>query len=231
MPFGEFRFWNFDAFAQDSWKLRSNLTLEYGVRFGYWTTTRSWTASAATSLPTLYDTTKGSFLDPGTFQRVNGVCYVETGCAPAGILPNRSPFALPRVNVAWNIDGEGNNVVRGGYGMFYNRNMGNVEYDNTLRLAPNAYQVAMDFWAGGGYGNGRGLTYDTVSEATLANRIGSLGINTLTPDSFKFPKTHSFSLSYARRIPFNQVVEASYVGTRGRDLVSRSNGNVMPYGA
>jgi hypothetical protein len=28
-----------------------------------------------------------------------------------------------------------------------------------------------------------------------------------------------------------QVVEASYVGTRGRDLVSRSNGNVMPYGA
>ena len=26
------------------------------------------------------------------------------------------------------------------------------------------------------------------------------------------------------------MVEASYVGTRGRDLVSRSNGNVMPYG-
>ena len=31
-------------------------------------------------------------------------------------------------------------MLRGGYGMFYNRNMGNVEYDNTLRLAPNAYQ-------------------------------------------------------------------------------------------
>jgi hypothetical protein len=46
-----------------------------------------------------------------------------------------------------------------------------------------------------------------------------------------WPKTHSFSVSYARRIPFNQVVEASYVGTRGRDLVSRSNGNVMPFGA
>ena len=59
--------------------------------------------------------------------------------------------------------------------MFYNRNMGNVEYDNTLRLAPNAYQVGTDFWAGGGYGNGLGLTYDTAHEATLANRIGSLG--------------------------------------------------------
>ena len=185
---------------------------------------------AATSRRRSTTRSKGSFLDPGTFQKVNGECYVVTGCAPAGVFDNRSPFALPRVNVAWDIDGQGNNVLRGGYGMFFNRNMGNVEYDNTLRLAPNAYQVATDFWAGSGYGNGVGLNYDTVHEATLANRIGSIGISSLTPNSFKWPKTDSFSLSFARRIPGNQVVEASYVGTRGRDLVSRSNGNVMPYG-
>ncbi len=230
-PFGEFRYWNVDAFAQDSWKLKSNFTLEYGVRFGYWTNNEELSGLGGYFTPDLYDPTRGSFLDPGTFQRVNGVCYVETGCAPAGVLPNRSPFALPRVNAAWDIDGEGNNVLRGGYGLFYNRNMGNVEYDNTLRLAPNAYQVATDFWAGGSYGNGRGLNYDTLSEATLAGRIGSIGINSLSPNSFTFPKTHSFSISYARRIPWNQVIEGSYVGTRGRDLVSRSNGNVMPFGA
>jgi hypothetical protein len=230
-PFGEFRYWNIDAFAQDSWKLRSNLTLEYGVRFGYWTNNEELSGLGGYFTPELYDPTRPSFVDPGTFQQVNGMCYVETGCAPDGILENRSPFALPRVNVAWNIDGEGNNVVRGGYGIFFNRNQGNFEYDNTLRLAPNAYQVATDFWAGGGYGNGVGLTYDTISQATLANRIGSIGINSLTPDSFKFPKTHSYSISYARRIPWNQVLEGSYVGTRGRNLVSRSNGNVMPFGA
>src|SRR5262249_10357643 len=33
-PNGEYRMWNFDGFAQDAWKLRSNLTLEYGVRLG-----------------------------------------------------------------------------------------------------------------------------------------------------------------------------------------------------
>jgi hypothetical protein len=232
MPYGEWRFWNIDAFAQDSWKLRSNLTFEYGVRFGNWTNNVERLFSLGGYFtPDLYDPTKGSFLDPGTYQRVNGVCYVENGCAPDGILDNRSPFALPRVNIAWDVDGEGNNVLRGGYGIFYNRNMGNVEYDNTLRLAPNAYQVSTDFWAGGGYGNGLGLTYDTVSQATLANRIGSIGINSLSPNSFSFPITHSFSASYARRIPWNQVAEVSYVGTRGRDLVSRSNGNVMPYGA
>jgi hypothetical protein len=229
-PFGDFRYWNADAFAQDSWKLKPNFTFEYGVRFGYWTNNRELHGLGGYFTPTLYDRTKGSFLDPGTFQRVNGVCYVETGCAPDGILDDRSPFALPRVGFAWDVDGQGNNVVRGGYGLFYNRNQGNIEYNNTLRLPPNAYQVATDFWAGGGYGNGRGLNYDTVREATLANRIGSIGINSLTPDSFSWPKTHSFSVSYARRIPWNQVVEASYVGTRGRDLVTRTNGNVMPYG-
>jgi hypothetical protein len=230
-PFGEWRYWNADAFAQDSWKLKPNFTLEFGARFGYWTNNKELNGLGGYFTPTRYDSTKGSFLDPGTFQQVNGECYVATGCAPAGILPNRSPFALPRAGFAWDIDGKGNNVMRGGYGMFYNRNMGNVEYDNTLRLAPNAYNVGTDFWAGGGYGDGLGLTYDTAHEATLANRIGSLAINSLTPNSFTWPKTHSFSVSYARRIPWNQVVEASYVGTRSRDLVSRSNGNVMPFGA
>ena len=230
-PFGEFRYWNFDAFAQDSWKVRSNLTFEYGVRFGYWTNNEEINGLGGYFSPSLYDPTKGSFLDPGTFEQVNGVCYVETGCAPDGILENRSPFALPRVNVAWDIDGESNNVVRGGYGVFFNRNQGNVEYNNTLRLPPNAHQVAIDFWSASNFGNGVGLTYDTISEATLASRIGTVAINSLTADSFKWPTTHSFSLSYARRIPFDQVVEVSYVGTRGRNLVSRTNGNVMPFGA
>ena len=63
--------------------------------------------------------------------------------------------------------------------------------------------------------NGLGLTYDTAASITLAERMGSLGINSPTPDSFEWPKTHSFSVSYARRIPWNQVVEVAYVGSRG----------------
>ena len=230
MPFGEFRYWDIDGFAQDSWKLRSNFTLEYGVRFGKWTNNEEVNKEGGYFTPSLYNPNAGSFLDPGTYKLLNGVCYVYNDCAPAGVLPNRPFFALPRVNAAWDIDGEGNNVVRGGYGMFYNRNMGNVEYDNSLRLPPNAYHVSADFWNSGGIGNGLGLTYDTASLITMADRIGSTGINTPTPDSFKWPMTHSFSASYARRVPWNQVIEVAYVGTRGRHLVSRSNGNVMPYG-
>jgi hypothetical protein len=229
-PDGEFRMWNLDLFAQDSWKLRPNLTLEYGVRAGYWTNNAEQNDLGGFFDPSKYDPSKPQFLDPGTFRVLNGVCYVSDGCAPSGIFGNRSPFAMPRVNVAWDIDGEGKNVLRGGYGLFYNRNMGNVEYDNTLRLPPALYSLNIDAFGGSGYGGGTGLSYTTLHEANLATRGGSVGINTLTPNSFTFPKTHSYSVSYARRIFFNQVVEASYVGTQGRDLVSRVNGNPIPEG-
>jgi hypothetical protein len=232
-PDGQFRFWNMDFFAQDSWKLRPNLTLEYGVRGGYWTNNQELNGLGGWFNPTLYDPKQGEFLDPPAFTKLNGVCYVSSGCAPSGILDNRSPFVMPRVNLAWDIDGEGKNVLRGGYGIFVNRNMGNVEYDQSLHLIPAAY--ALTTGAGDGFNytsNGVpvGLRYDTLDQATLATRIGASSINTLTPNSFTFPKTASYSVSYARRIMWNQVVEASYVGTHGYDLVSRVNANAVPFG-
>ncbi len=229
-PDGEYRFWNYDFFAQDSWKLKPNFTLEYGVRAGYWPNNEELNGLGGWFDPTTYDRTRPQFLG-SDFRRLNGVRYIEDGDAPSGILPNRSPFAMPRINAAWDLDGQGNNVLRGGYGIFFNRNMGNVEYDNTLRLPPYIYNLTADVYNSGGLGNGAGVTYDTVDEITLQSRLGSVGINTLTPNSFKFPKTHSFSVSYARRIPFDMVLEAAYVGTRGRDLVTRVNGNVIPEGS
>ena len=230
-PAAEYRMWNFDAFAQDSWKLRPNLTLEFGVRAGYWTNNAELNGLGAYFNESAYDPNAGQYLDPGTFQQMNGYCYVRTGCAGDGVLDNRSPFAMPRVNMAWDINGNGNNVLRGGYGLFYNRNMGNVEYDPATKLPPASYRINQDAGGGANYGGGVGLTYDTVREATLATRLGTSDVFSMDPNSFTFPKTHSFSLSYARRIFFNQVIEGSYVGTRGRNLVSQINRNAIPEGA
>ena len=99
--------------------------------------------------------------------------------------------------------------------------MGNVEYDNTLRLAPNAYQVDTDFWAGGGYGNGAGpdLRHRARGDAGQPHRQhrhqhADAGFVHVAEDA-------QLQRLVRAADPWNQVVEASYVGTRGRDLVSR----------
>ena len=71
---------------------------------------------------------------------------------------------MPRVNVAWDIDGQGNNVLRGGYGLFFNRNMGNVEYDHALQLPPAAYAHQRRTSCDGAElrRTAVGLTYDTL---------------------------------------------------------------------
>ncbi len=230
IPQGEWQYWNLDAFAQDSWKVRPNLTLEYGIRAGFWTNNRELNSLGGYFDPGFYDPSKGTFLDPGTFQQLNGWRYATRDQASKGGVDNRNPFAMPRVNVAWDITGNSNNVVRGGFGIFYNRNMGNLEYDY-LRIPPTSYAVSIGSGSGSNLGGGVGLTYDTIRQLDWTTRVSSMNLNTLNPDSNKWPKNYSFSASFARRIFFNQVIEAAYVGTRGRDLVSRRQLNVVPLGA
>jgi hypothetical protein len=230
IPEGHWRYWNYDGFAQDSWKLRPNFTLEFGVRSGFWTNNEELQKFGGYFDPSLYNPAKGPFLDPGSYKQLNGWRSAAAGQAPLGGLDNRSPFAMPRINAAWDLTGSGNNVLRGGFGIFFNRNMGNLEYDY-LRIPPTSYSVNTNSGASSSLGNGVGLTYDTLRQLDWTTRVSSLSINTLNPNSSKWPKTYSFSTSFAHRIVFNQVVEAAYVGTRGRDLVSRRHLNVVPVGA
>ena len=225
----EFRMWNVDAFAQDSWKLRSNVTVEYGVRVGYWTNNAELHGLGNWFDPTAYDPGQGAFTDPPYDTQLNGVRYASKGQAPLGVLPDRSPFALPRMNAVWDIHGDGVNVLRGGYGMFANHPRGSVEAGPALNTPPNAYHVGVDAFAAASLGTG--LTYDTFHLIPFQVLLGSQIIQTPTPASFTFPRTDSFSVSFARRVAWDQVVEAAYVGTRGRHLVSAIPINVVPFGA
>ena len=97
---------------------------------------------------------------------------------------------MPRVNMAWDIDGEGNNVLRGGYGMFDNRNMGNVEYDNALRIPP---QRTTDQQRRGRrrqlHGNGQGPDLQHARPGDVRQTVSATSsINTLTPGLLHVPE-------------------------------------------
>jgi hypothetical protein len=227
---GVFRMWNLDVFAQDSWKVRPRVTLEYGARVGYWTNNAELNGLGAWFDATTYDPVRGAFIDPPQNQQLNGVRYAARGQAPLGVLPNRKPFVLPRLNAVWDISGDGTLVLRGGYGVFAGRLVGYLESNIAQFMPPNAFHAVGDAYYDTNLG-GTGLTYDTAHLIPLDALLASQTLTTQTPASFTFLKNRSYSVSLARRIFWDQTIDAAYVGTAGHRLGSAVDLNAVPLGA
>jgi hypothetical protein len=224
---GDFVHWNIDGYLQDSWKIKKNFTLEYGVRISKWTNNAEKNNIGGVFLPDRYDPSAGTFLDDAK-QQVNGVAYASLGQVSKSLVDNRGVFLMPRLNFAWDVSGSGDLVVRGGAGLFYNRPMGNAEYD-VLRLPPNGYNTTIDAYAGSNLGP-VGLTYNTVTNVDPLGRIGRINVDSVNPFSIDYPRTVTASMSVAKRIPFQQVLEVGYVGTFGRHLLNRRQYNTIADG-
>jgi carboxypeptidase family protein len=227
-PNGHFRHYNIDAYVQDSWKIKPNFTLEYGVRVARMPNNTEINGLGAVFIPQDYDRSQGPFIN-GDVRRLNGVSYAATGDVPDRLIPNRPTYFMPRINFAWDLGGKGDTVIRGGGGLFYNRAQGNAEYD-VLRLAPNSYSAKIDSWGGEGLGGGQGLTFDTLRLVDPYTRLGAQSVVSINPDSIDYPRITTMSLSVARRIPFQQVLEVAYVGSLARHLQQRRKANTIPEG-
>ncbi len=128
--------WSF--YGQDSWKLRSNLTVTYGLRFDY----RSAFDPSSSTVVSGF-TANGDYwiglnqLPPACSQAGKSPCIPGAGTLQSipngdkimlspygrawGPAPNWSDWG-PRVGVAWRV--RGNTVVRAGYGVVYDALMG-----------------------------------------------------------------------------------------------------------
>jgi len=227
-PIGNFRLHNFEFYLQDSWKVRPNLTLEFGVRADYY--------------PNNYEQGgQGIIFDPGSYvqgqgilvnndpTKPNGILTAKSGAIPKGLVSTPGIQWAPRLNFAWDINGRGDTVVRGGAGIFYNRVQGNYQY-YSLQQPPNSFSETFDSYQFGGLGNNTGLTYNTMTQINPFAQLGSIGISTADQHSIFIPRTANMSLSIARRLPTNTVLEVAYVGTEGRHLPDTINTDFIPVG-
>ncbi|HZT57534.1 MAG TPA: TonB-dependent receptor [Pyrinomonadaceae bacterium] len=93
-------------FAQDSWKVRPNLTLNYGVRYDIELTQQ---------IPPV------DFVDPLSGLAVpaaNTQAFYNAFHVQQGFPRDKNNFA-PRIGVAWDLQGNGKTVLRAAYGIFY----------------------------------------------------------------------------------------------------------------
>jgi hypothetical protein len=227
---GNFVCWNLEAFAQDSWKLSKRFTLEYGIRAGKWTNNRETNSLGAVFDPALFDSTQGAYIGSGADMRVNGLAYASLGQIPQGMVESRPLLFMPRVNFAWDLQGNGDTIVRGGAGVFYVREQGNTQY-SVINVPPNSFQATLSASTLQNAFGGQGLTYATtglVDPYGSVNSPGNLGLPNTS--DLSWPRTYNASLSIARRLPLRQVLELGYVGSWGRQLVGAQNINVIQPG-
>jgi hypothetical protein len=113
---GQQQLWNWDAasknwgiFAEDTWKASRNLTLTFGFRFD--DQGNPYSRSETTVFGNFYLGTGSTFQD-----------RVATGFAkPTHHALTSTPRAYqPRIGAAWDINGKGDWVLRGGFGMYSN---------------------------------------------------------------------------------------------------------------
>ena len=204
----------FEAYAQDSWKIKPRLTVDYGVRFSYfgpWGDNNgigmaAWDASK-------YGDGSGSF--PGV------VWNQKDSSVPLSGVEGNWFFATPRVGFAWDTKGNGETVVRGGVGM-YRYHEPQLIWSGLMALP--AGQKAYD--APGG------LTLQGIEALAGAGNL-VFGGSTIDLGDNKQPLAYNWSLTLNQKMPWSMNVELGYVGNSQKNLLNNdiANLNAIPLGA
>src|SRR5215813_8460814 len=114
-------------FAQDSWRIRPNLTLNYGIRYDY-----EITASVPT-LP-LVDPLSGISLSAADVQAAQDAMGVQQG------FPRDKNNWAPRLAIAWDPWGDGKTSVRAAFGIFYDHPLLAIAFNSDIADAVQQQQ-------------------------------------------------------------------------------------------
>ena len=226
-PADNFRFYNYEVYGQDSWKVRPNVTLEYGLRLGYLPQNYEKKGLGVLFDPRTYNPNQGIFIN-GDKTKPNGFLLAARNEIPKGVLPNPSLAWMPRLNIAWDIGGKGNWVIRAGAGLFFNRVQGNYDYYSSGQM-PNMYSAIVDTpW--NSVNGSDGLTFSNLKDVDPFSAIANVNINSRDVFSNNLPRTANMSLTIEKRLPGGNVFTAAYVGTEARHLPQQRNVNIIPLG-
>ncbi len=117
-------------FAQDTWKLTRNFTLNYGVRYDIEFT------NEFPPVP-FTDTLTGITLTAQDVQTAQDALNVTQG------FPRDSNNIAPRLGAAWDVFGNGKTVVRGAIGMFYDHPLLAVAFNSDIADGSQQQQATL----------------------------------------------------------------------------------------
>ena len=210
-------------YADDTWRVHPNLTINAGVRWDYW-----WAKAFVRGAGTTFDAKTGKAV-----AGENSQGQVDLSAQPvapfyaaatkdlwipasqAGMnsgLFNPSGYVSPRLGAAWRPFGKDALVVRAGYGIFASSYYGN---------ATGSSIIGPPYWANQNisFAKASNQRWETAFPADPSNFVAP---SIAAPVYDILPmKVHQFNVSIQKSIPWLQsAVTVSYVGSRGWDLTA-----------
>ena len=111
-------YFNYGIFFQDDWRIRSNLTLNLGIRYDIQTTPTDTLRRTMNFVPNAVST-----IAPAGYK---GVLFPGDPGVPAGGVDTRYDHISPRVGMAWTPYPNGHTVIHAAAGLFYGSIGGNL---------------------------------------------------------------------------------------------------------
>lgn len=203
------RFHDFAFFGQDTWKVTNRLTLSLGLRWEYYGVQHN--NNSALDANFYYS----GALNPASVAA--GTVEVAPKSSVGGLWnPSKKNFA-PRIGFAYDLTGDGKTSLRGGYGISYERNFGNVTF-NVIQNPPNYAVTSM---------NNVALPTDNLGPFAATSGTKLLPATTLrgVDPNIKTAYTNMYSLSVEREMMKGTLVALEYSGARGIHQYSITNVN------
>jgi outer membrane receptor protein involved in Fe transport len=216
----------FAFYANDNWSIGNRVTVNLGIRYEYY--------GPQTKSDPKFDS-NFYYGDPNVSVSTSSPADIVRGIATGAPLPtSESPIGAlwksdwnnwaPRVGFAWDVAGDGRTSVRGGYGMGYERNFGNVTY-NVLFNPPKYLVASID--AGldvatmpifvdnaGPFGGVAGVT-KTIPGGSLRH----------VDQNIETAYAHFYGLSLQKQIGRALTGSVEYTGSSGRKLYDLADPN------
>ena len=217
------------AYVQDNWRTTRKLTLNLGLRWDGVPHTYEANNRMGNFYPSLYDPTKAAILFPdGTIDPsspglgtspnpilagvplyLNGIGIPGQNGVPKGLVNNHWTNFGPRIGFAYDLTGHGTTVVRGGFGMMYERIQGNDMY-NAGPNTPFSLNV-----------NNDSVEFENpsilLSSGTAAPKpINPASITGLDVAQYKQPVSYQYSVGVQRQLSTKSMLSISYVGNQNR---------------
>jgi outer membrane receptor protein involved in Fe transport len=225
------RYNEFALYANDNWSVGNRVTVNLGVRYEYY--------GPQTKSEPKYDS-NFYYGDGNASVNSSSPADLVRAIASGQVLPtNESPIGAlwksdwnnwaPRLGFAWDVMGDGRTSVRGGYGMSYERNFGNVTYN--VLFNPPKYLVASIGAADVG-GNlpifvDNAGPFGGVAGVTKTIPAGSLRH---VDQNIETAYAHFYGLSLQKQIGQAMTGSVEYTGSSGRKLYDLSDPNKVGAG-